>query len=98
MNFGITFHHEYTWWWQTAFGSDSIGDLKGVPYDGNLTLADGKGTWWQGLDPRLLYGINLREYKGIKKATYESWTTTGEGYLSTTCLTQIGMLHNGLCG
>ena len=41
MHFGVTFHHEYTWWWwQTAFGSDKEGDRKGVPYDGNLTLAD----------------------------------------------------------
>jgi alpha-L-fucosidase len=35
-----------------------------VPYDGNLTLADGKGKWWEGYDPRLLYGVDLREYKG----------------------------------
>jgi alpha-L-fucosidase len=27
-----------------------------VPYDGHLTLADGKGEWWEGLDPQLLYG------------------------------------------
>ena len=32
------------------------GPLKGVPYDGNLTKADGKGLWWEGLDPRDLYG------------------------------------------
>lgn len=43
IRFGLTFHHEYSWWWQTAFQSDTKGDKKGVPYDGNLTLADGKG-------------------------------------------------------
>ncbi|WP_205514453.1 alpha-L-fucosidase [Longitalea arenae] len=60
MRFGVAFHHEYTWWWyQTAFGSDSAGPKAGVPYDGNLTLADGKGKWWQGLDPKLLYTIPL---------------------------------------
>lgn len=66
MRFGVTFHHEYTWWWwQSAFGCDSKGEKAGVPYDGNLTLADGKGKWWEGLDPRRLYGIDLREYKSV---------------------------------
>jgi alpha-L-fucosidase len=80
MHFGVTFHHEYTWWWwQTAFGSDSEGDKKGVPYDGNLTLADGKGKWWEGYDPRLLYGINLREYNGVTKAAYSGWSPPPAG-------------------
>lgn len=66
MRYGVTFHHEYTWWWwQTAFGCDSKGEKAGVPYDGNLTLADGKGKWWEGYDPRRLYGIDLREYKSV---------------------------------
>jgi len=66
MRYGVTFHHEYTWWWwQTAFGCDSKGPKAGVPYDGNLTLADGKGKWWEGYDPRRLYGIDLREYKTV---------------------------------
>ncbi len=80
MRFGVTFHHEYTWWWwQTAFGSDTEGDKKGIPYDGNLTLADGKGKWWEGYDPRLLYGINLREYKGVTKAAYSDWSPPPAG-------------------
>lgn len=80
MRFGITFHHEYTWWWwQTAFGSDADGDQRGVPFDGNLTLADGKGTWWEGLDPRRLYGINLREYRGVAKAAYTDWSPPPAG-------------------
>lgn len=57
MRFGITFHHEYSWWWQTAFQSDFTGDMAGVPYDGNLTAEDGRGEWWEGLDPRYLYGV-----------------------------------------
>jgi alpha-L-fucosidase len=66
MRYGVAFHHEYTWWWyQTAFGSDPTGPRAGVPYDGNLTLEDGKGKWWEGYDPRLLYTINLREYQGL---------------------------------
>jgi alpha-L-fucosidase len=66
MRFGVSFHHEYTWWWwQKAFGSDRTGPRAGVPYDGNLTQADGAGRWWEGLDPRLLYGVDLREYDGF---------------------------------
>jgi alpha-L-fucosidase len=80
MRFGITFQHEYTWWWwQTAFGSDNEGDMKGIPYDGNLTLEDGKDKWWEGLDPRLLYGINLREYKGVAEAANSNWTRPPDG-------------------
>ena len=76
MRFGITFHHEYSWWWwQTAFGHDEDGN----PYDGNLTLADGEGTWWEGLDPRYLYGVNLREYKGVTAAAYSGWSPPPAG-------------------
>ncbi|GGB23719.1 alpha-L-fucosidase [Mucilaginibacter rubeus] len=80
MRYGVTFHHEYTWWWwQTAFGSDKVGEKKGIPYDGNLTLADGKGKWWQGYDPRLLYGIDLREYKGVEKEAASPWNPPPAG-------------------
>jgi len=80
MRFGVTFHHEYTWWWwQTAFGSDHEGEKKGVPYDGHLTLADGKGKWWAGLDPRLLYTVDLREYQGVTRAAYSPWSPPAPG-------------------
>lgn len=80
MHYGVTFHHEYTWWWwQTSFGSDKEGEKAGVPYDGNLTLADGKGKWWEGYDPRLLYGIDLREYKGVIKAAASAWSPPPAG-------------------
>ncbi|MBC8096229.1 MAG: alpha-L-fucosidase, partial [Akkermansiaceae bacterium] len=83
MRFGVTFHHEYTWWWwQTAFGSDTEGAKAGVPYDGHLTLADGKGKWWEGLDPRRLYGIDLREYQGVTKAANSSWSPPAAGIFS----------------
>ena len=63
MRFGITFHHEYSWWWWAdAYRADTEGPKAGAPYDGNLSLADGVGKWWEGLDPRLLYNINLGEY------------------------------------
>ena len=71
MRYGVAFHHEYTWWWyQPAFGSDATGPKAGVPYDANQTLADGKGKWWQGYDPRLLYGIDLRAYKNVANVKY----------------------------
>ena len=54
--FGVSIHNNWTWrWWWTASQSDLEGPLKGVPYDGNLTRADGKGKWWEGLDPQQLY-------------------------------------------
>lgn len=83
IRFGITFHHEYSWWWwQTAFQSDTQGDKAGVPYDGNLTLEDGKGKWWEGLDPRYLYGINLREYESVAEAANSRWSTPKPGIFS----------------
>ncbi|MDQ3812678.1 MAG: alpha-L-fucosidase, partial [Armatimonadota bacterium] len=45
-------------WYEVAQGSDKNGDKAGVPYDGKLTEADGKGTWWDGLDPQDLYAQN----------------------------------------
>jgi alpha-L-fucosidase len=84
MGFGLTFHHEYSWWWwQTAFNADAAGGIKpGVPYDGHLTLADGEGKWWEGLDPRLLYGIDLREYQGVTAAAASAWSPPPAGLFS----------------
>ena len=81
IRFGVTFHHEYNWWWwQTSFGADNAQGAKpGVPYDGHLTLADGKGKWWEGLDPRLLYGVDLREYKGVTAAANHPWNPPPAG-------------------
>ncbi len=57
LRFGVSSHADRSWYWfNTSKGSDTTGPLKGVPYDGNLTLADGKGKWWEGLDPADLYG------------------------------------------
>ena len=36
--------------------------LKGVPYDGHLTNAGGKGQWWEGYDLRAFYGPPHRQY------------------------------------
>jgi alpha-L-fucosidase len=71
MRFCMTFHHEYSWWWWAdAYKADTTGPKAGVPYDGNLTLADGRGKWWEGLDPRLLYNINLGEYSQVAEIPF----------------------------
>jgi alpha-L-fucosidase len=58
LRFGVSSHNDRAWQWlNPSHGSDSSGPLKGVPYDGDLTLADGKGKWWEGYDPRDLYCV-----------------------------------------
>lgn len=57
--FGLSVHASHAWtWFETAQRSDKTGPLAGIPYDGKLTKADGKGTWWEGLDPQELYAQN----------------------------------------
>jgi alpha-L-fucosidase len=59
LKFGVSLHAAHAWiWYEPAQGSDKTGPLAGVPYDGNLTKADGKGQWWDGLDPQDLYAQN----------------------------------------
>jgi len=57
MKFGVSNHASHAWhWWQTAYGYDTVGRRKGERYDAfRLTLADGRGKEWQGLDPQQLY-------------------------------------------
>ena len=43
--FGLSVHASHTWTWMEP----------SQEYDGNLTKEDGKGTWWEGLDPQELY-------------------------------------------
>jgi len=57
--FGVSIHAAHAWtWYEVAQRADKNGPLAGVPYDGKLTKADGKGAWWEGLDPQLLYAQN----------------------------------------
>ena len=57
LHFGVSNHSSHAWhWFQPAYGHDVEGPLAGVPYDAaTLTKADGKGKWWDGLDPQELY-------------------------------------------
>lgn len=56
--FAVSSHDDrFLHWWLPAFGADTSGVYKGVPYDGHLTKKDGIGKWWEGLDPAELYGL-----------------------------------------
>ena len=57
--FGVTMHESHAWsFYETAQGADKTGPKAGVPYDGKVTKGDGKGQWWDGLDPQDLYAQN----------------------------------------
>ena len=65
-------HSAHAWhWFQPAYGYDAEGPLAGVRYDAcTLTKADGKGKWWEGLDPQDLYtGRNIVMPDGITTIT-----------------------------
>ena len=59
LRFAVSVHCSRAWsWYEPAQGADKDGPFAGVPYDGKLTKADGKGLWWDGLDPQDLYAQN----------------------------------------
>ena len=65
--FGVSIHSAHAWrWYETAQLSDTIGEYAGVSYDGKLTKKDGKGMWWEGLDPQQLYVQNHPLSEGSK--------------------------------
>nr|WP_199226853.1 alpha-L-fucosidase [Opitutus sp. ER46] len=76
LKFGVSVHAAHAWsWLETAQGADATGPLAGVPYDGKLTKADGKGTWWEGYDPQDLYAQNHPPSPGFAelKKIHERW-------------------------
>jgi alpha-L-fucosidase len=59
LRFGVSVHASRAWsWYEPAQGSDTNGPLAGVPYDGRLRKEQGRGQWWEGLDPQDLYAQN----------------------------------------
>ena len=60
MRFGIGFHNTPARTWgqfmTRRYTADKTGPRAGVPYDALQTIRDGKGKWWDGLDPVDLYG------------------------------------------
>lgn len=68
MKFGVSLHADHAWsWYEPARRYDRNGSRAGVPYDGRMTKEDGKGKWWEGLDPQKLYAQNHPE-------SYGSWS------------------------
>ena len=59
LRFAVSVHASHAWsWYEVAQGTDTNGAFAGIFYDGKLTKADGKGLWWDGLDPQDLYAQN----------------------------------------
>jgi alpha-L-fucosidase len=60
LRFGVSYHGTPHRVWDeflpVRYKSDTTGPLAGVPYDGMQTIADGKGKWWEGMDPQLING------------------------------------------
>jgi alpha-L-fucosidase len=60
LRFGIGFHNTPARTWgqfmPARYTSDKTGPQQGVPYDALQTIMDGKGKWWEGMDPVDLYG------------------------------------------
>jgi len=68
LRFGVSVHAAHAWtWYETAQRADKQGPHEGVPYDGKLTKADGKGKWWEGYDPQELYAQNHPLSKGSEE-------------------------------
>lgn len=81
LKFGVSVHASHAWsWYEPSQGADKKGPLAGVPYDGKLTLADGTGTWWEGLDPQDLYEQRHQPSPGFEdpKTIHPRWEW-GEG-------------------
>jgi alpha-L-fucosidase len=57
LKFAVSNHSSHAWhWWQTAYGYDTQGPMKGRRYDAYwLRRHHGRGKFWEGLDPQELY-------------------------------------------
>lgn len=75
--FGVSIHSAHAWtWYETAQGADATGTLSGISYDARLlTKEDGKGKWWEGLDPQELYVQN----HAISRPADNNWWDWTEG-------------------
>jgi alpha-L-fucosidase len=71
LHFGIGFHNTppRTWgqFMPVRYTSDKSGPKQGIPYDALQTIKDGKGKWWEGMDPVDLYGpVHTRNDNALK--------------------------------
>ena len=77
--FGLSFHADHAWmFYEPAQRYDLNGPKAGVYYDGRLTKADGKGKWWEGLDPQQLYAQQhpMSERSWWNRAIHQQWDWT----------------------
>jgi alpha-L-fucosidase len=83
LKFGVSNHSAHAWhWWQVAYGYDAEGPLAGARYDAfRLTKADGRGKWWEGLDPQALYvGPSMVAPDGLASiAAMNAWHDQHDG-------------------
>lgn len=81
LRFGVSIHAAHAWtWYEIAQSSDKTGPMAGIPYDGTLTKADGKGQWWEGYDPQDLYAQNHKPSRGFENlGTIHSQWNWGNG-------------------
>lgn len=83
LRFGVSNHSSHAWhWWQTAYGYDAEGPRGGRRYDGfRLSARDGRGRYWQGLDPQDLYtGPSFVPPDGIGSiAAMNAWHDAHDG-------------------
>jgi alpha-L-fucosidase len=77
LRFAVSNHSAHAWHWnQPAYGYDPTGPRAGERYDAyKLTAAQGRGQWWEGLDPQQLYtGRHMPMPDGIKtEAEANAW-------------------------
>ena len=76
LRFGVSVHASHAWnWYAVARGADHGGPRGGIAYDARLTQADGKGSWWEGMDPQALYAQNhpLSERADDNGAVHQQW-------------------------
>ena len=69
LRFAVSNHSAHAWHWnQPAYGYDPEGPRAGERYDAyTLRAADGRGKWWEGLDPQQLYtGRHMPMPEGIR--------------------------------
>jgi alpha-L-fucosidase len=80
LRFGVSVHASHAWnWYDTARGADKSGPLAGVPYDGLAAKGDGKGKWWEGLDPQALYAQHHVPSQGGDAARIHKQWDWGQG-------------------
>ena len=73
--FGVSVHASPARTWgqfmPVRFNSDSKGPQKGIPYDAaTVTLEDGKGQLWEGLDPKDLYGLPHKKEEDANQSPF----------------------------